>query len=116
MHAVLQSLLAEGDAFLKLLHPSTSLNATIVIEGHLHGVNAQINSVQSEILQTRRLIDYATITATFTRGTVLAQLSLKVVTAPLTGATPLSVTFRAFEKGGVPGYIVIYNFGDGTNA
>ena len=116
MNATLQSLLTERDAFVRLLNQSTRLNTTIAIEGYLQGVNAQINSVQSEILQTRRLIDYATITATFTRGTVLAQLSLKVVTAPLTGATPLSVTFRAFEKGGVPGYIVIYNFGDGTNA
>ncbi len=116
MNATLQSLLTERDAFLRLLNQSTRLNTTIAIEGYLQGVNAQINSVQSEILQTRRLIDYATITATFTRGAVITPLSLKVVTAPLTGATPLSVTFRAFEKGGVPGYIVIYNFGDGTNA
>ena len=116
MNATLQSLLTERDAFVRLLNQSTRLNTTIAIEGYLQGVNAQINSVQSEILQTRRLIDYATITATFTRGTVIAQLSLKVVTAPLTGATPLSVTFRAFEKGGVPGYIVNYNFGDGTAA
>ena len=116
MNATLQSLLAERDAFLKLLNQSTSLNATIVIEGYLQGVNAQINSVQSEILQTRRLIDYATITTTFTRGVVIPQLSLKVVASPLNGPTPLSVTFRAFVKGGVPGYIVNYNFGDQTAA
>ena len=116
MNATLQSLLTERDAFVRLLNQSTRLNTTIAIEGYLQGVNAQINSVQSEILQTRRLIDYATITATFTREAVKPPLNLRVVTAPLTGATPLSVTFRAFEKGGVPGYIVIYNFGDGTNA
>jgi hypothetical protein len=116
MNATLQSLLTERDAFVRLLNQSTTLNTTIAIEGYLQGVDAQINSVQSEILQTRRLIDYATITATFTMGAVITPLSLKVVASPLTGATPLSVTFRAFEKGGVPGYIVNYNFGDGTAA
>ena len=116
MNATLQSLLTERDAFVRLLNQSTRLNTTIAIEGYLQGVNAQINSVQSEILQTRRLIDYATITATFTREAVKPPLNLRVVTAPLTGATPLSVTFRAFEKGGVPGYFVYYNFGDGTAA
>ena len=39
-----------------------------------------------------------------------------MIASPLNGATPLSVTFRTFEKGGVPGYIVNYNFGDGTAA
>jgi len=116
MNATLQSLLTERDAFVRLLNQSTRLNTTIAIEGYLQGVNAQINSVQSEILQARRLIDYATITTTFTRGAVKTPLSLKVIASPLNGATPLSVTFRAFEKGGVPGYIVNYNFGDGTAA
>ena len=116
MNATLQSLLTERDAFVKLLNLSTRLNTTIAIEGYLQGVDAQINSVQSQILQTRRLIGYATVTATFTRGVVKTPLSLKVVASPLNGATPLSVTFRAFEKGGVPGYIVNYNFGDGTSA
>src|SRR3989441_1730927 len=116
MNATLQSLLTERDAFVRLLNQSTRLNTTIAIEGFLQGVNAQINSVQSEILQTRRLIDYATITATFTRQARKPPPSPTGPTGPLTWATPLSVTFRAFEKGGVPGYIVIYNFGDGTNA
>ncbi|TMP99109.1 MAG: DUF4349 domain-containing protein [Thaumarchaeota archaeon] len=116
MNATLQSLLTERDAFVRLLSQSTRLNTTIAIEGYLQGVDAQINSVQSEILQTRRLIDYATITATFARGSVMPPLSVKVVASPLKGATPLSVTFRAFEKGGVPGYFVYYNFGDGTAA
>ncbi len=116
MNATLQSLLTERDAFVRLLNQSTRLNTTIAIEGYLQGVNAQINSVQSEILQARRLIDYATITTTFTRGAVKTPLSLKVIASPLNGATPLSVTFRTFEKGGVPGYIVNYNFGDGTAA
>jgi len=116
MNATLQSLLTERDAFVRLLNQSTRLNTTIAIEGYLQGVDAQINSVQSEILQTRRLIDYATITTTFTRGVVMPQLSLKVVASPLNGPTPLSVTFRAFVKGGVPGYIVNYNFGDQTAA
>ncbi|TLY03808.1 MAG: DUF4349 domain-containing protein, partial [Thaumarchaeota archaeon] len=116
MNATLQSLLTERDAFVRLLSQSTRLNTTIAIEGYLQGVDAQINSVQSEILQTRRLIDYATITATFARGLVMPPLSVKVVASPLKGATPLSVTFRAFEKGGVPGYFVYYNFGDGTAA
>ena len=116
MNATLQSLLTERDAFVRLLNQSTRLNTTIAIEGYLQGVDAQINSVQSEILQTRRLIDYATITTTFTRGVVIPHLSLKVVASPLNGPTPLSVTFRAFVKGGVPGYIVNYNFGDQTAA
>jgi len=116
LNATLQSLLTEREAFLRLLNQSTSLNATIAIEGYLQGVNAQINSVQTQILQTRRLIDYATITATFVRATVKIPLTLKVIGAPLTGASPLSVTFRSFVKGGTPGYIVNYNFGDGTAA
>ncbi len=116
LNATLQSLVTERDAFLRLLNQSTSLNNTIRIEGYLQGVNAQINSIQSEILQTRILIDYATITATFNRSAVRIPLGLKVVAAPLNGAAPLSVTFRSFVTGGVPGYIVIYNFGDGTNA
>jgi len=116
LNATLQSLVTERDAFLRLLNQSTSLNNTIRIEGYLQGVNAQINSIQSEILQTRILIDYATITATFTKAAVRIPLGLKVVAAPLTGAAPLSVTFRSFVTGGVPGYIVIYSFGDGTNA
>src|SRR5438034_3469097 len=70
MNATLQSLLTERDAFVRLLNQSTRLNTTIAIEGYLQGVNAQINSVQSEILQASRLIDYATITTTFTRGAV----------------------------------------------
>ncbi|MGA2199431.1 MAG: DUF4349 domain-containing protein, partial [Nitrososphaerales archaeon] len=61
LNATLQSLLTEQTSLLKLLGQSNSVNATLNIESVLQKTDAQINSVGSSILETSRLIDYATI-------------------------------------------------------
>ena len=40
---------------------------------------------------------------------------MKVTATPLSGRTPLAVTFNAVVTGGVTPYIINYNFGDGTS-
>lgn len=120
LNASLQSLLSEEASLIRLMNQSNSVNETLIIENQLQGVNAQINAIQSSILQTRTLIDYSTISVTMN----IAQkpppppkpLALKVSATPTSGQSPLSVTFNAIATGGVAPYIVNYNFGDGTSA
>ena len=120
LNATLQSLLSEEASLTRLMNQSNSVNETLIIENQLQGVDAQINAIQSSILQTRTLIDYSTISVTMN----VAQepppppkpLALKVSATPTSGQSPLSVTFNAIVTGGVAPYIVNYNFGDGTSA
>jgi hypothetical protein len=117
LNASLQSLLTEQTSLLKLLNQSSSVNATLSIESVLQQTDAQINSVESSILQTSQLIDYATIGVNFVQTQAsYTPLSLKLSATPLSGMSPLSVTFSAAVKGGEPSYFVNYNFGDGTSA
>jgi len=120
LNATLQSLITEQSSLIRLLNQSTSVNVTLQIESQIQGVDAQINSIESQILQTKTLIDYSTITVTMN----VAQkpppppkpLALKVTATPTSGPSPLSVTFNAIVTGGVAPYLVNYNFGDGTSA
>lgn len=118
LNATLQSLLTEQTSLIKLLGESTSVNATLNIESVLQKTDAQINSVESSILETARLIDYATIGIVFQTSVPLTVVPLvvKLSATPLKGMSPLSVTFNAVVSGGVQPYIVNYNFGDGTSA
>ena len=117
LNATLQSLLSEQASLLNLENKSTSLNSTLIIENELQGVNAQINEIQSQILQTRTLIDYSTITVTLNRGITITvtPLSLRLIATPQSGMAPLAVTFNSLVTGGSAPYIVNYNFGDGTS-
>ena len=117
LNATLQSLISEQASLLNLENKSTSLNSTLIIENELQGVNAQINEIQSQILQTRTLIDYSTITVTLNRITTVTPtpLTLKLVATPQSGMAPLAVTFNSLISGGSGPYIVNYNFGDGTS-
>ena len=118
LNATLQSLLTEEASLLKLENSSNSLNSTLLLENQIQGVDSQINEIQSEILQTRLLIDYSTITATFNEQIETPPpppLIMKLTTTPKTGMSPLAVTFNAIVNGGVSPYIVNYNFGDGSS-
>jgi len=117
LNATLQSLLTEQASLLKLENASNSLNSTLLLEGQIQNINAQINEIQSQILQTRLLVDYSTVTATFNvkaTGPAPAPLSMKLTATPKSGLSPLSVTFNAIVLGGTQPYIINYNFGDGT--
>jgi PKD repeat protein len=113
LNATLTSLQTEQGALLRLLNGSTSINSTLVIESQLQGVNQQINEVESQILQTRTLIDYSTIDVTISETAAQLPLSVTLSATPTNGTSPLSVTFNAVVKGGAQPYIVNYNFGDG---
>lgn len=113
LNATLASLQTEQGALLRLLNESTSINSTLAIESQLQGVNQQINEVESEILQTRTLIDYATINVTISETAAKLPLSVTLSATPTNGTSPLSVTFNAVVKGGAQPYLVNYNFGDG---
>lgn len=117
LNATLQSLLSEQTSLLSLENKSTSLNSTLIIENELQGVNTQINEIQSQILQTRTLIDYSTITVTLNRITTVTPISLtlKLIATPQSGMAPLAVTLNSLVSGGQGPYIVNYNFGDGTS-
>ncbi len=118
LNATLQSLLTEQAVLLRLANQSNSLNATLLLQSQLQNVDAQINSIESQILQTRLLINYGTITATFYEQAASAPavpLSLKLTATPQNGMSPLAVTLNAIVKGGSPPYIVNYNFGDGSS-
>jgi len=118
LNATLQSLFTEQASLLKLENGSNSLNSTLLLENQIQGLDARINEIQSQILQTRLLIDYSTITATFNVKVSVPPplpLSMKLTATPLSGLNPLSVTFNAIVNGGKPSYIVNYNFGDGTS-
>jgi hypothetical protein len=117
LNATLQSLLTEEASLLKLLNQSGSVNATLDIESVLQRTDAQINSVESSILQTGQLIEYATISLVIIQAqAAYTPMSVKLSATPLSGMSPLSVTFNAAIKGGEPSYFVNYNFGDGTSA
>jgi PKD repeat protein len=113
LNATLASLQTEQGALLRLLNESTTINSTLAIESQLQGVNQQINEVESEILQTRTLVDYSTIDVTISETAAQLPLSVTLSAAPTNGTSPLSVTFNAVVKGGAQPYLVNYNFGDG---
>ena len=114
MNATLASLRTEQNALLKLLNQTASINSTLAVESQLQQVDQQINDVESQILQTRTLIDYATINVTVTETPQKIPLAMTLSTIPVNGTAPLSVTFNAIVKGGAQPYVVNYNFGDGT--
>jgi hypothetical protein len=114
LNATLASLRTEEGALLKLLDKSTTVNSTLAIEAQLQEVDRQINEAQSQILQTKTLIDYSTITVTVSKSPTKAPLTMLLSATPTNGTAPLSVTFNAIVKGGAQPYLVNYNFGDGT--
>jgi hypothetical protein len=117
LNATLQSLLTEQESLLKLLNQSNSVNATLSIESVLQQTDAQINSVESSILQTGELVQYASVSVDFIQAqSAYAPMTIKLSATPLSGMNPLSVTFNAVVRGGEPSYFVNYNFGDGTSA
>jgi len=113
LNATLASLQTEQSALIRLLNQSASINSTLAIEAQLQGVNQQINEVESEILQTRTLIEYSTINVSIRETAPQIPLSMILSATPANGTSPLSVTFNAVVKGGAQPYIVNYNFGDG---
>jgi hypothetical protein len=119
LNATLASLLTEQASLLRLLNQSTSINSTLQVESILQQVDAQIDTVQSEILQTAQLVSYATISVDLQSGAVSTPptpLSMKLSATPRTGLSPLSVTFDAVVTGGDGPYLVNYNFGDGSSS
>ncbi len=114
LNATVASLLTEQGALLRLLNQSATINTTLAIEAQLQGVDQQINDAQSQILQTRTLVDFATVDVTISETAQSAPLSMKLTATPTNGTAPLSVTFNAIVKGGAQPYVVNYNFGDGT--
>ncbi len=116
LNATLRSLVTEQGALLRLLNQSTAINTTLAIESQLQGVDQQINEVQTEMLQTKTLVDFATIEATLTESAQSTPLKINLTATPTNGTGPLSVTFNAIVKGGVAPYVVNYNFGDGTSS
>lgn len=113
LNATLDSLRTEQGALLRLLNQSSTINSTLAIETQLQGVNQQINDIESQILQTRTLIDYSTIDVSVTETAQQTPLSVSLSATPKSGVSPLSVTFNAVVKGGAQPYVVNYNFGDG---
>ena len=120
LNATLQSLLTEQTALLHILNQTTQVNETLIVESQIQSVDAQINSIESQILETSTLIDYSTITVSMNIAPKPAPppqpLNMKVTATPLSGRTPLAVTFNAVVTGGSTPYIINYNFGDGTSA
>ena len=114
LNATVASLLTEQSALLRLLNQSAAINTTLAIENQLQGVDQQINDAQSQILQTKTLVDFSTIDVTISETAQSVPLSMKLTATPLNGTAPLSVTFNAIVKGGAQPYVVNYNFGDGT--
>lgn len=116
LNATLLSLRTEQSQLLKLLNQSSTINSTLAIESQLQGVNQQINDIQSQILQTRTLVNYSTINVTITSAAQQVPLSMTLSATPTNGTSPLSVTFNAIVKGGAQPYYLNYNFGDGTGS
>lgn len=102
------------------MNQTTQVNETLIVESQIQGVDAQINSIESQMLETRTLIDYSTISVSMNIAPKPAPppqpLNMKVTATPLSGKSPLSVTFNAVVTGGNAPYIINYNFGDGTSA
>jgi hypothetical protein len=118
LNATLASLRTEENALLRLLNQSASINTTLNIETQLQGVDAQINTIESQILQTKTLVSYSTISVTVSQtviSTPPAPLTIVLKAAPKNGTAPFSVTFDAIVKGGAPPYIIIINYGDGSS-
>jgi len=115
LNATLLSLQAEETSLLAILGESTNINSTLNVESRIQAVDQQINSVQSEILQTKTLVSYATISAFIEEKVQSQPLAIRVTSTPKSGESPLSVTFNAVTKGGDQPYIVNYNFGDGSS-
>ena len=118
LNATLASLKTEEGALLRLLNQSVSINTTLTIETQLEGVDAQINSIESQILQTKTLVTYSTIDVTINQTVQAATpvpLTLVLKAAPLNGTAPFSVTFDAIVKGGAQPYVIIINYGDGSS-
>ncbi|MDV3278557.1 MAG: DUF4349 domain-containing protein [Nitrososphaerales archaeon] len=115
LNATLVSLEAEQQALLRLINVSTTVNDTLAIEARLQSVDAQINFVQSEILQTQRLVTYSTIAVSISKSVQPKPLSMTLSATPKSGVSPLGVTFNAVVNGGSQPYLVNYNFGDGTS-
>ena len=118
LNATLASLRTEEGALLRLLNQSASINTTLAVETQLEGVDAQINSIESQILQTKTLITYSTISVAISQTVVSAPsapLTMVLKAAPLNGTAPFSVTFDAIVKGGAQPYVIIINYGDGTS-
>ena len=113
LNATLESLQTEQGALIRLLNESATINSTLAIESQLQGVNQQINDVESQILQTRTLVNFATIDVTVSETAESTPLSMSLSATPRSGEAPLSVTFNAVVKGGAQPYVVNYNFGDG---
>jgi hypothetical protein len=120
LNATLQSLLTEQTSLLRILNRTTQINETLIVESQIQGVDAQINSIESQILETRTLIDYSTISVSMNISPKPAlppqPLNMKVTATPLSGRSPLAVTFNTVVTGGNTPYIINYNFGDGTSA
>jgi hypothetical protein len=114
LNATLASLRTEQTALLRLLNKSATVNQTLAIESQLQGVNKQANEVESQILQTKTLIEYSTIDVTISPSAHEKPLSITLKAAPMNGTAPFSVTFNAVVKGGTEPYIINYNFGDGS--
>jgi PKD repeat protein len=115
MNATLLSLQAEQASLLRILAQSTNINSTLNVESRIQNVDQQINAVQSEILQTKTLVSFATISTFLEEKAPTQPLTIKLTGTPRSGDAPLSVTFNAVTKGGTQPYIVNYNFGDGTS-
>lgn len=116
LNATLQALLAERTSLLGILNQTKSVNETLQVESQITGVNVQINEVESQILSTKLLIDYSTITVTIIQSQTSLPLTLKVTALPTSGESPLSVTFATVVGNSSGNYIVNFNFGDGTSA
>ena len=118
LNATLASLRTEENALLRLLNQSANINTTLNIETQLQGVDAQINSIVSQILQTKTLVSYSTISVTVAqtvKSTPPAPLTIVLRAAPENGTAPFSATFDAIVKGGAQPYIIIVNYGDGSS-
>ncbi|MDV3292844.1 MAG: DUF4349 domain-containing protein [Nitrososphaerales archaeon] len=115
LNAMLTSLVAEQHDLLRLINESTSVNSTLAIETQLQRVNSQINSLQSEVLQTQRLINYSTVTVSITKAEEPKPLSMTLSATPKSGTSPVGVTFNAIVSRGQAPYLVNYNFGDGSS-
>lgn len=116
LNATLQSYVTERSALLRLENKSTSLDNTLQIYSHLQTINAQIDLVQSQMTNARRLVDYSTITVSMVTQAARQSFSLKLATTPLNGNGHLQVTFMPTVTGGATPYYMSYDFGDGTSS
>ena len=115
LNATLQSLMTEQKSLIGILSGSTNINSTLNVESRIQSVDQAINAAESQILQTRTLVSYATISILIEQKAVVQPLSVRLTSTPKSGEAPLSVTFNAVTKGGSEPYVVNYNFGDGTS-